>query len=103
MKNILLSSDSKMKMYLVPDDAADNLEKYCMHFFNEWIWNDPDGEIYLFETDDGNKCAIYEAQDFIDYLNNYIFPDQKSTFVSEVDFYEYEISEEYKNIPRFNF
>lgn len=32
MKNVLLSHDGKMKMYLVPDDVANNLKEYCMHF-----------------------------------------------------------------------
>ena len=27
MKKVLLSHDGKMKMYLVPDDVADNLQK----------------------------------------------------------------------------
>ena len=43
------------------------------------------------------------AQNFIDYLNEFIFPTQKSTFVAEMDFYDYEIPEEYKDIPWFNF
>lgn len=32
MKKVLLSHDGKMKMYLVPDEVADNLKEYCMHF-----------------------------------------------------------------------
>ena len=103
MKKVLLSHDGKMKMYLVPNDVADNLKKFCMFFCCEWIWNDPNGAKLLVTMKDGNKGAMYGAQDFIDYLNDYVFPDQKSTLVGEMDFYDYEIPEEYKDIPWFNF
>ena len=46
MKKVLLSHDGKMKMYLVPDDVADNLQEYCMYFGFEWILNDPHAEKY---------------------------------------------------------
>ena len=41
MKKVLCSHDGKMKMYLVPDDVADNLQKYCMDFGFDWLLNDP--------------------------------------------------------------
>ena len=43
MKKVLLSHDGKMKMYLVPDEVADNLKEYCMHFGFDWLMNDPGG------------------------------------------------------------
>ncbi len=39
----------------------------------------------------------------VNILNDFIFPNQKSTLVGEMDFYDYEIPEEYKDIPWFNF
>ncbi|MDO5141528.1 MAG: hypothetical protein Q4D31_00740 [Eubacteriales bacterium] len=103
MKKVLLSHDYEMIMYLVPDDVADNLEKYCMYFCGEWIWNNPNGEKLLVTMEDGEKCAMYGAQDFIDYLNDYVFPEQKSMPVAEMDFCSYEIPKEHKDIPWFNF
>lgn len=44
MKKVLLSHDGKMKMYLVPNDVADNLNKYCMHFGFEWLMKDPNAK-----------------------------------------------------------
>lgn len=103
MKKVLLSHDGKMKMYLVPDDVADNLEKYCMDFGFDWIINDPNAQKLRVTTPSGEHGYMFGAQDFIDYLNDFIFPNQKSTLVGEMGFYDYEIPEEYKDIPWFNF
>ena len=51
----------------------------------------------------GEVGYMFGAQDFIDYLNDFIFPSQKATLIVEMDFYDYEIPEEYKDIPWFNF
>ncbi len=32
MKNVLLSADSEISVFNVPDEVADNLEKYCLEF-----------------------------------------------------------------------
>ena len=103
MKKVLLSHDGKMKMYLVPDDVADNLYKYCMHFGFEWLMNDPNAKKLQVTMPNGEIGYFFGAQDFIDYLNDYVFPDQKSILVEEMDFYDYEIPGEYKDIPWFNF
>lgn len=103
MKKILLSHDDKMKVYLVPDDVANNLEEYCMHFGFEWLLNDPDAIKYQFITKSGEKGFCFGTQDFIDYLNDYVFPNQKSTLVATMDFYDDQIPEEYREYPSFNF
>jgi len=36
-------------------------------------------------------------------LNDHICPTPKSILIGEMDFYDYEIPEEYKDIPWFNF
>ena len=100
MKKVLLSHDGKMKMYLVPDEVADNLKEYCMHFGFDWLMNDPNAQKLRVITPSGIIGYIFGAQDFIDYLNDFIFPNQKSTLVGEMDFYDYEIPEEYKDIRR---
>ena len=103
MKKVLLSHDGKMKMYLVPDEVADNLKEYCMHFGFDWLMNDPNAQKLRVITPSGIIGYIFGAQDFIDYLNDFIFPNQKSILVGEMNFYDYEIPEEYKDIPWFNF
>lgn len=103
MKKGLLSDDGKMKMYLVPDDVADNLQKYCMDFGFDWLLNDPHAQKFRVTTPSGKIGYMFDAQDFIDYLNDFIFPSQKSMLIGEMDFYDYEISKEYKDIPWFNF
>ena len=45
----------------------------------------------------------YTEKDFIDYLNEWLFPEQQSKLVRQLDFYDYEIPEEYQKYPRFNF
>ena len=103
MKKVLLSHDNKMKMYLVPDEVADNLKKYCWDFSWDWLLNSPDAKKHQVAMPNGEIRYFFGAQEFIDYLNDYIFPEQKSTFIGEMDFYDDGIPEEYKDIPWFNF
>ena len=69
----------------------------------DWLMNDPNAQKLRVITPSGIIGYIFGAQDFIDYLNDFIFPNQKSTLVGEMDFYDYEIPDEYKDIPWFNF
>lgn len=103
MKKILLSHDGKMKLYLVPDIVADNLKQYCMDFAFNWLLNDANAQKLRVTTPNGEIGYMFGAQDFIDYLNDFIFTNQKSTLICETDFYDYEIPEEYNDIPWFNF
>lgn len=89
-------------MYIVPDKVAENLEIYCIEF-TEWIWKDPNGAKLLVDFGDGEMGAMYGSDDFIEYLNKWVFPDQKSKLVAELDFCYYDIPEEYKGYPSFNF
>lgn len=102
MKKVLLSHDSKVMMYSVPDEVAANLEKYCLEFSVDWIWKNPNGAKLLKEIR-GQKVAVYGATDFIEYLNEWVFPNQPSVLLEALDFYDYEVPEEYKKYPQFNF
>lgn len=101
MKNVLLSADSVPCVYSVPDIVADDLCRYCMDFCNDWIWNDPEGA-KLLRTIDGVQVAYFDETDFIDYLNQWLFPEEKSELVREFDDYD-EITDEYDALPHFNF
>lgn len=102
MKEILISHDDKVLMYSVPDEVADNLDEYCWEFAANWIWKDPNGAKLLKEIK-GTKVAVYGAPDFIDYLNEWVFPKQKSEFIKQLDYYDYELPAEYEKYPRYNF
>ena len=104
MKEVILSHDSKALLYLVPEEVAEQLEDYCMDFACRWIWEDPRGAALLQEIN-GHPCAVYGSQDFIDYLNRWVFPERPSCLVRELDFYGYEeeFPQEYRRYPRFNF
>ena len=104
MKHVILSHDSKALLYLVPDEVAERLEDYCMEFACRWLWEDTNVQKLLQEVG-GVTCAVYGAPDFIDYLNRWVFPQEPSSLVRELDFYGYEevFPEEYRQYPRFNF
>ena len=101
MKEIILSADGFARVYLVPDSVAGNLEKSCMEF-NTWMWHDPNGAKLLKESN-GMKVASYTEQDFIDYLNEWVFSDEKSVLVRELDCFINEVPKEYRKTPKFNF
>ena len=100
MKNVILSADGDSIIYSVPDAVADNLEKYCIEFCGEWLHKSPDAEKYRI----GNIVCYTEA-DFINYLNKYIFPEEKSVLVKNIGWTNLgkDIPEQYKNCPYFNF
>jgi len=102
MKEIILSADSHAVMYLVPDEVADQLEKHCLEFCTDWIWHNPNGAKLLKESN-GMKYASYTEKDFIDYLNEWVFPGEPSVKVKEFDCYHNELPKEYRKYPSFNF
>ncbi len=103
MKEIILSADSKAKVYLVPDAIANNLHKYCMEFLMEWLPKSPYAQKYRVKLGDIVVGYSFTEIDFIDYLNKWVFPDEQSVCVKELDFYTYELPVEYEKYPEFNF
>lgn len=96
MKPVALSADSAMSVYMVPDIVAENLYDYCMEFCR-WIHNDP------IAVQKYRHC--YCEEQFIEYLNAYLFPDQPSYGIDNVPpvFEEDDLPSEYREIPYFNF
>ena len=97
MKYIILSADGPCYLYSVPDEVADNLEQYCIEFCTEWLTESPDAQKYR-----TNQGLCYNQEDFIEYLNNYVFPNQKSAFIKDLG-WDGDSLPEYKNYPYFNF
>lgn len=100
MKNVILSADNEVKLYSVPAIVADNLDRYCWDFAASWVWHGPESGKYL-KLFGSHYVAVFNESHFIDYLNKWLFPDQPSAFVKALG--SYEIPEEHKDYPRYNF
>ena len=85
MKNVILSADGELKVYSVPDKIERELEEICMEFSREG--------------------GYYDEEDFVDWLNRYKYPYQKSQFVENIGFIndEKDIPSQYRECKQFNF
>lgn len=103
MKNILLSADSEISVFSVPDEVADNLEQYCLEFCCNWLHKSPKAAKYRFKMG-GVMGVCYSEKDFIDYLNQYICDEQSRLIATFVDVYDKKaLPKEYVELPHFNF
>ena len=100
MKNILLSHDSELSVYSVPDIVADKLKEYCCEFADKWLWKSSHAEEY--RTGIG---VCYGVHDFIKYLNTWLFPNEQSLLIETLtDVWDTStVPEKYKNCKWFNF
>ena len=85
MKNVILSADGELKVYSVPDKIERELEEICMEFSREG--------------------GCFDEEDFVDWLNRYKYPYQKSEFVENIGFInaEKDIPAKYRDCKWFNF
>lgn len=103
MKNVLLSADSEISVFSVPDEVADNLEQYCLEFCCNWLHKNQKAAKYRVEMG-GVIGVCYSEKDFIDYLNQYICDEQSRLIETLVDVYDKNaLSIEYVGLPYFNF
>lgn len=103
MKRVLLSADSEISVFAVPDRVADNLERYCLEFSCNWLHKSPDAAKYRVKMDDVIGVCFSE-KDFIDYLNQYICDEQSSLLTSLTGVYPGDgLPEEYVGLPYYNF
>ena len=100
MKNVILSADGDCVVYSVPDEVADSLREYCIEFCDEWLWKSPDAKKYR-----SKNGVCYNEEDFIEYLNKWLFPNQISKFVENIGWISKnsQIPQKYKDCPMFNF
>ena len=103
MKRVLLSADSEIGVFSVPDEVADNLERYCLEFCCHWLHESPDAEKYCVKM--GSLVGVcYNEKDFIDYLNQYICDEQSVLITTLAGVYVGDdLPEEYMGLPYFNF
>ena len=97
MKNVILSADSDIKLYAVPDAVASNLRSFCLEF-DHWLHHAPAAKRYRMH---GGVC--FDEDDFILWLNTVRCPEEPSSFIKVIGCYGSKIPVEYKDIPRFNF
>ena len=100
MKQIVLSADGERKVYSVPDAVADHLEKYCLEFCTSWLPSSPNAQKY---RRGGVLC--YNEEDFIAYLNQWIFPEEPSFLVDNLGWVDFgsALPGPYRGCPEFNF
>lgn len=102
MKEVILSADGEAKLWQVPDAVAENLEDYCLEFCSEWLWSSPQAEKYRVKS--GNMTVVsYTEEDFIAYLNEWVFPEEPSSLVRGLGCDCGKASERYPALPLFNF
>ena len=101
MKNVIISADGDRMVYSVPDIVANNLAQYCIEFCGRWLRTSPHARKY---RRSGGVCFNEAA--FIEYLNKWIFPEQRSKLIENLGpmgVGESPIPEQYRDCPTFNF
>ena len=102
MKNILLSADSEISVYRVPDCVADDPDEYCVKFF-KWLKESPDAQRYRI-TVGGVAGVQYDETDFIGYLNKHVCNEQSALVETLTGVYdESDVPEKYRGLPYYNF
>ena len=103
MKYVLLSADGEISVFSVPDKVANNLQKYCLEFCCNWLYQSP--EAAKFRVQMGDTVGVcYDKKDFIDYLNQYICDEQSTLIATLTDVYgEENLPKEYIGLPYINF
>lgn len=104
MKPVLLSAGGTMTVYMVPDEVADHLKKYCRTFCDRWLPYSKEAAKYRVKESYGT-CLCYNESDFIEYLNTHHFRSQPSRRAEGMESVmdESELPAEYRDIPSFNF
>ena len=71
----------------------------------ELAYSSPDAEKYRMTTEDGEVVLCFCESDFVDYLNEYAFPEYKSRLIKNLGWTNLgkNIPEKYKGLPYFNF
>ena len=103
MKEVVLSADGDLSLYLVPADVADNLAAVANEFAFNYVWHGEKSGKFL-KLCGEQYGAVFDETDFIEYLNTVLYPDKPSkklkTFKAADD---EDVPEEYRKYPYYNF
>ena len=104
MKEVILSADGDLSLYLVPADVADNLATVANEFASGYVWHGEKSGKFL-KLCGEQYGAVFDEADFIEYLNTWVFPDQPSVFVKNIGWTQYgrKLPTEYQGYPWFHF
>lgn len=102
MKEVILSADGDLSLYSVPADVADNLVDVCNDFAINFVWHGGKSGKFLRLCGE-QYVAFYTEQDFIDYLNEELYPQLKSEKIKTLGSFDVGVPEEYERVPRYNF
>ena len=103
MKDVILSHDGEAILCRVPAEVAGNLDSFCLDFANSWVWHGPENGRFLRPISEDQMGAVFGTAEFIDYLNRWIFTEEKSRIVGELGCFPEELPEAYAHLPRYNF
>ena len=103
MREVILSNDDYAKICSVPAEVAAYLDEYCWEFAANWVWQGPQNAKFIKNARNGQLGAVFGVNDFLNYLNEFAFPEYHSYFVKNLECYDYEIPTEYKDYPSYNF
>ena len=102
MKEVILSSDGDLSLYLVSAEVADNLIDVCNEFASEYVWHGPNNGKFL-RLCGKQYVACFTEKDFIEYLNDYLCPQCKSVKLKTLGSFDDGVPAQYQNLPWFNF
>ena len=101
MKEVILSADGDLSLYSVPAEVADNLATVANEFALNYVWRGEKSGRFL-ELYEDRYVAVYDEEDFIEYLNTVLYPQKLSHKIKTI--YDFDcVAEEYAKIPRYNF
>lgn len=102
MKEVILSADGDMSLYLVPADVADNLATVANEFASNYVWHgEKSGRVLKLCGE--QYVACFNVEDFIEYLNTALYPDKLSKKLKILCSFDDEVPEKYKRVPYYNF
>ena len=93
LKHVILSADSELKVYLVPDFVAEAFNRLCTDFHRNW------------QVLQVHPRHWFNEEDFIEYLNEKVCREEKCSFVAALgwDYERKKWPEEYRECPHYNF
>ena len=103
MKEVVLSADGDLSLYLVPADVADNLATVANEFAFNYVWHGEKSGKFL-KLHGEQYGAVFDETDFIEYLNTVLYPDKPSVKLKTIPADdEWDVPEEYRKYPHYNF
>ncbi len=102
MKEVILSADGDLSLYLVPADVADNLATVATTFASDYVWHGEKSGKFL-KLCGEQYVAFFTEEDFVEYLNTVLYPQKPSKKLKILCGFDEEVPKEYARVPRYHF